>query len=137
MDKTSLKEAEKLALKATREEQKLLKKVTEFELQNAEFAKFLKTQNEMQRKVTQMWDDVKNALVQAGYFDVIENENFRVSVSKVSGIKVVDLDKLPDEFTHTVKVAKADEIKKHYELYGELPDGVVDSSYYRLNKKVK
>lgn len=134
---TSLKEAEKLALKATKEEQKLLAAVAEFQLQNKEFANWLKKQNEMERKVKQMWDAVRDELVQAGYFDVIENENFRVSVSKVSGIKVVDLNKLPDEFTHTVKVAKVEDIKKHYELYGELPDGTVDSSYYRLNKKVK
>jgi hypothetical protein len=133
----NLKEAEKLAQKATKEEQKLLATVAEFQLQNKEFANFLKKQSEMERKVKQMWDEVKDALVTAGYTDVIENENFRVSVSKVSGIKVVDLDKLPDDFTHTVKVAKVEDIKKHYELYGELPDGAVDSSYYRLNKKVK
>lgn len=132
-----IKEAQKLALKATKEEQKLLATVAEFQLQNKQFADFLKKQNEMERKVKQMWDEVRDALVQAGYFDVIENENFRVSVSKVSGIKVVDLEKLPDEFTHTVKVAKVEDIKKHYELYNELPEGVVDSSYYRLNKKVK
>jgi hypothetical protein len=132
-----LKEVNKLAQKATKEEQKVLAAATEFQLQNKEFANWLKVQSERERKVKQMWDEVKEALVAEGYFDVIENENFRVSVSKVSGIKVVDLDKLPDEFTHTVKVAKVEDIKKHYELYGELPDGAVDSSYYRLNKKVK
>lgn len=134
---SDIKAAEKLALKATKEEQKMLKKVAEFELQNAEFAKFLKTQNEMQRKVNEMWDAVKFALIDAGYFDVIENENFRVSVSKVFGLKVVDVNKLPDEMTETVKVAKMDKVKKHYELYDKLPAGAVDASYYRLNKLVK
>lgn len=134
---SDLKEVNKLALKATKEEQKMLAKVSEFQVANKEFASFLKSQSEMERKVKLMWDEVKDALVAAGYTDVIENENFRVSVSKVSGIKVTELEKLPDEFVHTVKVAKTDDIKKHYELYGTLPDGVVDSSYYRLNKKVK
>lgn len=132
-----LKDAKKLADKATKAEQSMLAKQTEFQLQNKEFANFLKEQAERERRVKQMWDDVKDALVQAGYFDIIENENFRIHVSKVSGIKVTDVDKLPKEFTQVVKVAKVEDIKKHYELYGELPTGVVDSSYYRLNKKVK
>lgn len=131
------KDIEKLALKATREEAKVAQKIAEFEIANPDFAKQLKIHNEMKRQVDAMWDGVKNALVQAEYFDVIENENFRISVTKVSGIKVVDLEELPAEFVHTVKVAKTEDIKKHYELHGTLPEGVVDSSYYRLNKKVK
>jgi hypothetical protein len=134
---SDIKNAQKLALKATKEEQKMLDKLTKFELENKAFAKFLKEQKELERKVTEMWTQVKDELIQAGYFDVIENENFKVSVSKVFGIKVVDLEKLPAEYTETVKVAKMDKIKKHYELYDELPTGTADNSYYRLNKKVK
>ena len=132
-----IKEARKLALKAAKEEQKMLQKMAQFELKNKQFAKFLKQQKEIERKVNDMWASVKNALIEAGYFDIIENEYFKVSVTKVSGIKVVDINKLPEEMTETVKVAKTDKIKKHYELYDKLPDGAVDSSYYRLSKHLK
>lgn len=132
-----VKAAKLIAAKAAKEEVKLALAEKDFALQNAEFAKFLKRQAEANKRITQMWDEVKSVLIDAGYTDVIENEHFRVSVSKVFGLKVVDLEALPKEFVHTVKVAKVDEIKKHYEMYGELPTGAVDSSYYRLNKKVK
>ena len=134
---TDIKNAEKLAKKAAVEEAKVQAIEQKFALENAEFAKFLKAQEERQRKVAKMWDEVKASLIEAGYFDVIENENFRVSVSKVFGIKVVDLAKLPAEFVKTVTVADTDKIKKHYELYETLPEGTADGSYYRLNKKVK
>lgn len=130
-------EAEKIAAKAVKEEQKLAKIEHDFALANPEFAQFLKKQADTQKKINDMWAQVKNALVDAGYFDVIENDNFRISVSKVLGFKVEDVEKLPEEYTETIKVAKTDKIKKHIELYEELPDGVVDNSYYRLNKKIK
>lgn len=126
-----------LADKAVAEEKALEAAKQEFALQNAEFAAFLKTQTETQKKIDEMWASVKSALVEADYTDVIDNENFRISVSKVLGIKVVDLDAVPEEYTETVKVAKPDKLKKHYELYGALPTGTVDNSYWRLNKKVK
>ena len=137
VDKEKLKSAKSLALKATKEERKMLEKVQTFELQNKQFANFLKQQREMERKVKEMWDAVKVALVEANYTDVIENENFRISISKVSGIKVTDIDAVPREFKEKVWIPKTDEIKKHVELYDKVPEGVKDNSYFRLNKKVK
>lgn len=134
---TDTKKAEKIAAKAAVEERKLVAVQAEFALNNKEFAKFLKDQAKAQAKISEMWEDVKSALIEAKYFDVMENENFRVSVSKVAGIKVTDVNELPDKFTETVKVAKTDKIKEHYNLYGKLPKGTKDNSYYRLNKKVK
>lgn len=134
---SSIKDVEKLAAKATKEEQKLLVMEQKFALENKEFASYLKQQEAARKKINAMWDEIKVSLIEAEYFDVIENENFRVSVSKVAGIKVTNIDELPEEFTEVVKVAKMDKIKKFVELYEELPAGVVDSSYYRLNKKVK
>ena len=90
VDKDKLKAAKSLALKATKEERKMLEKVQLFEIQNKKFANFLKAQREMERKVADMWDAVKQALMEADYTDVIENENFRISLSKVSGVKVED-----------------------------------------------
>lgn len=130
-------EAEKIAAKAVKEEQKLAKLEQEFALASPEFAKYLKKQAEAQKKISDMWAQVKDALIEAGYFDVLENDNFRISVSKVVGFKVTDVEKLPEAYTETIKVAKTDKIKQHIELYEELPDGVVDNSYYRLNKKIK
>lgn len=130
-------EAEKIAAKAVKAELKLAKVEQEFALANPQFADFLRKQAETQKKITTMWAQVKDALIEAGYFDVLENDNFRISVSKVVGFKVVDVEKLPEEYTETIKVAKTEKIKKHIELYEELPDGVVDNSYYRLNKKIK
>ena len=131
------KEVKKIANKAVAEEKALAKLEQEFALQNAEFAKFLKKQTATNAKIAAMWSSVKNSLVEMQYFDILENDNFRVSVSKVLGIKVTDIEKLPAEYTETVKVAKSDKIKKHFELYDKLPAGTVDNSYYRLNKKVK
>lgn len=130
-------EAEKIAAKAVKAEQKLAKVEQEFALANPQFADFLKKQADTQKKIADMWAQVKDALIEAGYFDVLENDLFRISVSKVVGFKVEDVEKLPEEYTEVIKVAKTDKIKKHIELYEELPDGVVDNSYYRLNKKIK
>lgn len=134
---SELKEAEKLAKKAAKKEAEVLAIEQKFALENAEFATFLKKQEERNREVAKMWDGVKQALIEAGYFDVIENENFRVSVSRVFGIKVTDVNALPKEFKKTVEVPETEKIKKHFELYNELPEGTADGSYYRLNKKVK
>lgn len=132
-----IKEVEKIARKAATAENKLLVKDKQFELANAAFAKHLKEHDAEQRKINGMWDEVKRVLVEAGYTDTIENENFRVSVSKTFGFKVPDVNALPAEFAETVKVPKTDKIKEHYKLYNELPAGAVDNSFYRLNKKVK
>lgn len=131
-----IKEAEKLAATAVAEEKKLAKLQDEFALSNPQFAAFLKRQAETNEKIAQMWAGVKTALVEAGYTDVLENELFRISISKVFAFEA-DVEKLPAEYTETVKIAKKDKIKKHYELYEELPEGAKDTSYFRLNKKVK
>lgn len=132
-----IKEIEKKADKAAKEEMKLMIDEHEFALQNAEFAKFLKAQKSRQLAIDKMWNEVKYALIEAGYTDVIENEHFRISLTKVPAIKVTDVEALPKEFTEVVKVPKTQAIKDHIAAYDELPSGVVDNSYYRLNKKVK
>jgi len=131
-----MEDVKQLALKAAREEKKLAKLQEKFALQSPEFAKFLKKQKETNDKIADMWNQVKQALVDAEYFDVIENDNFKISVSKVLNFDA-DVDKLPEDYTETIKVPIKDKIKKHFELYGELPVGATDTSYFRLNKKVK
>jgi ABC-type uncharacterized transport system substrate-binding protein len=134
---SDIQEAETMAKQAVKLEKQLAIAEKQFAVENKQFAAFLKKQADTNKKIADMWNRVKAALIEANYFDVIENDNFKISVSKVLGIKVADVDKLPEEYTEIVRTAKLDKIKKHYELYGELPAGTVDSSYYRLNKKVK
>jgi hypothetical protein len=132
-----VKQVEKIARKAATAENKLLVKDKQFELANAALAKHLKDHDADQRKIDAMWAEVKQTLIDAGYTDVIENESFRISVSKTFGFKVPDAKALPKEFSETVLVPKTDKIKEHHKLYNELPKGAVDNSFYRLNKKVK
>lgn len=132
-----LSEAEKLAAKAAKEEKKLIKLEHDFALANPEFANFLKEQQQTNKKIAAMWDAVKQALVDAGITDVLENDLFRISLSRVFAIEVTDVNALPGDYTETIKIAKKDKIKKHFELYDELPAGVIDKSYFKLNKKVK
>lgn len=130
-------QVEKIARKAATAETKLMLKDKQFALANAAFAKHLKDHNAAQQKIDAMWAEVKQTLVDAGYTDVIENENFRISVSKTFGFKVPDAKALPKEFSEIVLVPKTDKIKEHYQLYNDLPKGAVDNSFWRLNKKVK
>lgn len=134
---SNIQDAKKLASKAVTAEKQLTKMEEQFALQSEEFAKYLKKRDKENKKIKEMWDSVKKTLIDAEYFDIIENDNFRISVSKVLGVKVKDVEELPEEYTETIKTAKVDKIKKHYELYGELPAGAIDNSFYRLNKKVK
>lgn len=134
---TDIKQAEKLATEAVAAEKQLTKMEQEFALANPAFAEFLKKQQETNQQIAQMWAKVKDALVAAGYTDVLENELFRISISPVFAFEVEDVDKLPKDYTETVKIAKKEKVKKHFELYGEMPDGAANKSYYRLNKKVK
>lgn len=128
--------AEDLAKKAVIKEQNLIKAKAKFELENAEFAKFLKKQSATQKQINDMWSEVKQSLVEAEYYDVIENDNFKISLSRVANFDT-DVEILPEDYTETLKVAKKDKIKKHFELYGEWPEGASDKSYYRLNKRIK
>lgn len=127
---------EKMALQAVKQEKQLAEEEAKYAAQNKKFAAFLKKQTETQQQIAKMWATVKEALVAAKHYDVIDNENFRISISSVFAFEA-DVEKLPPEYTETIKVAKKDKIKKHFELYDELPTGVTDKSYYRLNKKVK
>lgn len=130
------KKVEKLATEAVEAEKTLATLESEFALANPAFAEFLKSQQETNQKIAQMWAQVKDALVEAGYTDVLENDLFRISVSRVFAFEA-DVEKLPADYTETIKVALKDKIKKHFELYETLPAGATDKSYFRLNKKVK
>jgi hypothetical protein len=132
-----VEEAKELANQAVVEERRLSEIEQEFALASPQFAKYLKAQKEVQTKIDKMWADVKASLIEAEYTDVLENDNFKISISKVPSYKVVDIEKVPEEYTEVVKQAKMDKIKQYIELYEKIPEGIADSSFYRLNKKIK
>lgn len=100
----------------------------------------IKEINDQKAAVDNAWDTLKQRLIDLQDFDVHEatvgNYKCRLSVSKTVKIGVSDIDKVPSEFVETKKVADESKLKKYYELYGEIPDGCVDKSFYRLNKKI-
>lgn len=100
----------------------------------------IKKINEQKEAVDKLWEKLKEKLIAAGDTDVHEviNGDYKCtfSISKTSKVGVVDVDKVPEQFVETKKVADPAKLKAYYELYGEVPDGCEDKSFFRLNKKI-
>jgi uncharacterized membrane-anchored protein YjiN (DUF445 family) len=131
------KQVETLAQQAVEEEKALKVLEEKYALTSKKFAEFLKVQKESQNKVEAIKKQIKEALIENEYFDDLENDNFKISVTKIANPKVTDIELLPENLVEVIKVAKMDKIKDHYKLYEELPQGVIDQPIYRLNFKVK
>lgn len=101
----------------------------------------IKEINEQKAGVDKLFEKLKEKLVAEGDTDVHEVSDgtykMTFSLSKTSKVGVVDIDKVPDEFIETQKVADPKKLKAYYELYGEVPAGCEDKSFYRLNKKIE
>lgn len=123
---------------------KLQREVEEKELAlkgaNPEFFAQVKAIEDAKKNIDTMWEALKEKLLKENDLDVHEvvsgNTKCRFSLSKTSKIGVVDIDKVPEEFVETKKVADPLKLKQYYELYGEVPEGCEDKSFYRLNKKI-
>lgn len=79
--------------------------------------------------------EVKEGLIAMEDFDLHKVQGVKVSVCPVVKLAVEDEDKVPDKYKSTevvVDVKKAQEYKK---LYGKMPDGFADKTYYRLTWK--
>lgn len=100
----------------------------------------IKEINERKAAVDKLWEKLKAKLVEEGDTDVHEvyegNYKCTFSLSKTSKVGVVDINKVPEEFVEVKKVADPAKLKAYYELYGEVPAGCEDKSFYRLNKKI-
>lgn len=100
----------------------------------------IKRINEQKEAVDNLWNKLKEKLIEAGDTDVHEvhegDYKCTFSLSKTSKVGVVDIDKVPEEFVEVQKVADPKKLKSYYELYGEVPAGCEDKSFYRLNKKI-
>ena len=101
----------------------------------------IKAVEEAKKNIDTMWDALKEKLVLTEDTDVHEIEagdyKCTFSLSKTSKVGVVDIDKVPEEFVETQKVADPAKLKAYFELYGKVPEGCEDKSFYRLNKKIK
>lgn len=100
----------------------------------------IKEINEAKANVDKLFEKLKAKLVKDGDTDIHEVSDGRMkmvfSLSKTSKVGVVDIEKVPDEFIETQKVADPKKLKAYYELYGEVPEGCEDKSFYRLNKRI-
>ena len=107
---------------------------------NPELFAQIKAVEEAKKNIDLMWSALKEKLIEAKDFDVHETEQggflCSYSVSKTSKIVPVDIDKVPEEFVEVKKVANPSKLKAYYELYGEVPAGCEDKSFYRLKKKI-
>lgn len=97
--------------------------------------------NERKAKVDKLWEALKQRLVEEGDTDVHEVREgdyvCRFSLSKTSKVGVTDIEKVPSEFVEVKKVADPTKLKQYYELYGKVPEGCEDKSFYRLNKRIQ
>lgn len=100
----------------------------------------IKSINEQKEAVDALWNKLKEKLIETGDTDVHEvregNYKCTFSLSKTSKVGVTDINKVPEEFVEVKKVADPAKLKSYYELYGEVPTGCEDKSFYRLNKKI-
>ena len=89
------------------------------------------------QEVQRLKDEVKARLIADQDFDLHEVGNLSVSVSAVAKVKVVDIDKVPDDVKDEMVVANEKKAQEYLKVMGKLPEGFTDASYYRLNWKMK
>ncbi len=89
------------------------------------------------QEVARLKDAVKARLIADQDFDLHTVGDLTVSVSAVAKVKVVDIDKVPDEFKDEMVVANEKKAQEYLKVMGKLPEGFSDASYYRLNWKMK
>lgn len=105
---------------------------------NPKFVEFLEIQKQLQKKTDEFWDSVKKQMINKGINEIKIDNDFmsgKLSTSYVKGYEATNIDKVNKKF-----ITKALDIKKvaaEVEANGELPSGVDEKGYYRLNKTLK
>lgn len=123
---------------------KQLVKVTEMEkdIDNAKgelYARYpdvfeqIKIIEEQSKELDKLKEAIKQRLIDEDDFDAHEIGDFVVSVSAVAKIKVVDIDKVPDDFKEVKTVVNEKKAREYLKLMHRPPEGCVDNSFYRLN----
>lgn len=97
----------------------------------------MKKIEEAQKEVQALKDSVKAKLIEQKDFDLHEVGDLKVSLSAVAKVKVIDIDKVPDEFKEVKTVVKERKAQEYLKVMGKAPEGLEDNSYYRLNWKYK
>ena len=106
------------------------------ERQNPDVFKQIKAIEKAREEVQKLKDAVKNKLIENKDFDLHEVGNLRVSVSAVANVKVVDMDKVPEDFKEVKTVADIKKAKEYLKVMKRVPEGFEDTSFYRLNWRI-
>lgn len=106
------------------------------ERQNPDVFKQIKAIEQARAEVQKLKEAVKNKLIETKDFDLHEVGNLRVSVSAVANVKVVDMDKVPDDFKEVKTVADTKKAKEYLKVMKRVPEGFEDTSFYRLNWRI-
>ena len=106
------------------------------ERQNPDVFKQIKAIEKAREEVQKLKDAVKNKLIENKDFDLHEVGNLRVSVSAVANVKVVDMDKVPEDFKEVKTVADTKKAKEYLKVMKRVPEGFEDTSFYRLNWRI-
>lgn len=107
------------------------------ERQNPDVFKQIKAIENARAEVQKLKDAVKNKLIENKDFDLHEVGSLRVSVSAVANVKVTDIDKVPDDFKEVKTVADTKKAKEYLKVMKRVPEGFEDTSFYRLNWRIK
>lgn len=106
------------------------------ERQNPDVFKQIKMIETARAELQKLKDAVKNKLIEDKDFDLHEVGDLRVSVSAVANVKVVDMDKVPDDFKEVKTVADIKKAKEYLKVMKKVPEGFEDTSFYRLNWRI-
>lgn len=106
------------------------------ERQNPDVFKQIKAIENARAEVQKLKDAVKEKLIASKDFDLHEVGQLRVSVSAVANVKVVDIDKVPDDFKEVKTVADTKKAKEYLKVMKRVPEGFEDTSFYRLNWRI-
>lgn len=106
------------------------------ERQNPDVFKQIKAIEQARAEVQKLKDAVKAKLIADKDFDLHEVGQLRVSVSAVANVKVVDMDKVPDDFKEVKTVADTKKAKEYLKVMKRVPEGFEDTSFYRLNWRI-
>lgn len=108
-----------------------------FQEKYPEAFKVMKQIEDAQAQIKKLKEAVKEKLLADRDFDLHEVGDLKVSLSGVAKVKVVDIDKVPDEFKEVKTVVKEKKAQEYLKIMGRCPEGLEDATYYRLNWKIK
>lgn len=102
------------------------------------FVQFLEAQKKLQKKTDEFWDSVKTQMIDNKIKEINIDNDFvkgKLSVSYVKGYEATDIDKVSRKYI--VKALDTKKVAAEVEKTGEVPNGVGEKGYYRLNKTLK